>query len=81
MTDGDPKSQLVRIQLGARLREARAARCMTQLQVANITGIAKTYISSIEHGKQNITIENVVRIAEALDHDIIITLRPRSPIV
>ena len=39
---------------------------MTQRDLANASGLDRTYISMVEHGKQNLTIGAVLRIADAL---------------
>ena len=39
---------------------------MTQEALADITGLHPTYISGIERGKRNVSLENIKRLAEAL---------------
>ena len=53
--------------MGRNIRDARSSRKMTQQQLADQAGLDRTYISLVEHGKQNITISAIVNIAEALD--------------
>ena len=53
--------------MGRRIREARASRKMTQQALANASGLERTYISMVENGRQNLTIEAVLKIANALD--------------
>ena len=53
--------------MGRRIRAARTSRKMTQQQLADQAGLDRTYISLVEHGRQNITISAIVNIAEALD--------------
>ncbi|WP_296131175.1 helix-turn-helix transcriptional regulator [uncultured Corynebacterium sp.] len=52
---------------GSRLRELRAERDVSQEQLAHTTGLDRTYISGIERGKRNVSLENIVKIADALD--------------
>ena len=40
---------------------------MTQQELANASGLDRTYISLVEHGKQNLSIGAVLKIANALD--------------
>jgi len=46
------------------LKEARAEANLTQDQLADKIGTKKSYISRIENGKGNITIETLIRIFE-----------------
>ena len=52
--------------IGRRLNSIRTSRHMTQQELANTSGLDRTYISMVEHGKQNLTIGAVLRIADAL---------------
>ena len=40
---------------------------MTQQELADASGLERTYISLIENGRQNLTIEAALKIANALD--------------
>ncbi len=53
--------------MGRRINSARAERGMTQQALAEVSGLDRTYISLVEHGKQNVTIGAVLKIANALD--------------
>ena len=53
--------------LGRRVNAARTARRMTQQELADASGLERTYISLIENGRQNLTIEAALKIANALD--------------
>ena len=53
--------------MGRRINEARGSRKMTQQALADASGLDRTYISLVEHGKQNLTIGAVLKIAHALD--------------
>lgn len=52
--------------LGHRVQELRSARGWTQQQLADEAGLDRTYISGLEHGKQNPTIGALLRLATAL---------------
>jgi len=53
--------------LGSRVQELRSARGWTQQQLADAAGLDRTYISGLEHGKQNPTIGALLRLATALE--------------
>lgn len=53
-------------QLGARLQEYRHNREMNQQELADRSGLDRAYISSLENGKQNLTVGAVSKLAEAL---------------
>jgi methanogenic corrinoid protein MtbC1/DNA-binding XRE family transcriptional regulator len=53
--------------LGRRVQELRSAREWTQQELADAAGLDRTYISGLEHGKQNPTIGALLRLATALE--------------
>lgn len=53
--------------MGLKIKEARTSRRMTQQALADASGLDRTYISLVEHGKQNLSIGAVLKIAYALD--------------
>lgn len=53
--------------MGRRVNSARTGRGMTQQALAEASGLDRTYISLVEHGRQNLTIGAVLKIAHALD--------------
>ena len=55
------------ISMGQVIKEARSRRNLTQQQLADTAGLDRTYISMVEHGKQNLTIGAILKIADALD--------------
>jgi transcriptional regulator with XRE-family HTH domain len=52
--------------LGSRVRELRAARGLTQEQLADQCGLHRTFIGSVERGERNVSILNLRSIARAL---------------
>lgn len=44
---------------GARVRELRMARGLSQEQLAELTGFHRTYIGMIERGERNLSLSNV----------------------
>jgi transcriptional regulator with XRE-family HTH domain len=57
----------------------RQARGISQEALADEAGIDRTYVSSVERGKRNIAIDNICRLAAALDVDVRELLRPGAP--
>lgn len=55
-----------RRRFGARLAAVRRGRGWTQDELANRSGINRTYISGLENGERNIGLLNLVRLAAAL---------------
>lgn len=54
-----------------RLRQIRAFRGYSQEHLAELCGLHRTYVSSVERGERNITIDNMERLAQALGVDIV----------
>lgn len=52
---------------GSNLRKYRLGKGLSQEGFAEKCGLHRTYISSIERYKRNVSIENVQRIADALE--------------
>lgn len=48
------------------VHERRAALGLTQEQLAEVTGLHRTYISDIERGARNLSIKSLMRLAEAM---------------
>ncbi len=53
--------------LGRRIQELRKGRGWSQQELAAQAGLDRTYLSTVEQGRQNITIGAALRIADALD--------------
>ena len=53
--------------LGERILEKRKARHLTQQELADLANLDRAYISSVEHGKQNMTIGAIHKLSEALE--------------
>ena len=52
---------------GKAISERRSYIAMTQQQLANQSGVHRTYISDIERGSRNVTVTTANRIANALE--------------
>ncbi|MFA6469822.1 MAG: helix-turn-helix transcriptional regulator [Bacteroidota bacterium] len=52
---------------GLRLKELRLKSEYSQEELAEIAGLDRTYVSSCERGKRNISLLNILKFAEALN--------------
>ena len=66
----------IKSRFGERLREVREKRGISQERLAGIAGLHRTYVSLIERGERNVTIETIEKLATALDVEMA-TLMPR----
>lgn len=51
---------------GKRVRELRNKKGISQEALAHLAGIDRTYMTSVENGKRNISIQNIEKIVRAL---------------
>jgi transcriptional regulator with XRE-family HTH domain len=51
---------------GERLRKVRTNRGISQEKLAEISGLHRTYVSSVERGERNVSLETVEKLALAL---------------
>jgi transcriptional regulator with XRE-family HTH domain len=58
--------------------EQRKARGLSQKELAELTGTTQSAIARLESGGRPPRIDTLLRIAEALDCELIIDLRPRT---
>lgn len=56
----------LRALFGARVREIRLSQDLSQEEIAFRTGLTQTYLSQVEHGKRNISLVNIGKLAGAL---------------
>jgi transcriptional regulator with XRE-family HTH domain len=55
----------IKVAIGNRIKELRKNK-YSQEELADLAGLDRTYINSVENGKRNISIENIEKIAKAL---------------
>lgn len=60
-------SKSILIQFGNKVREERLKNSLSQEQLAEKAGVHRTYIGMIERAEKNITLENIAKIAKALN--------------
>ena len=60
------KKQIL-IEFGKRVREERKKLNLSQEELASRAGVHRTYIGMIERAEKNITLENIEKIAKALN--------------
>jgi ribosome-binding protein aMBF1 (putative translation factor) len=63
-----------RVRLARRLRAERYARGLSQERLADLAGLHRTYVGSVERAERNVSIDNVERLAKALDVDVALLL-------
>lgn len=56
-------------EFGRRVRERRHALGWSQMRLAEESALHFTYISSVERGERNISLQNILRLAAALGID------------
>lgn len=61
---------------GRNFREARRAAKLSQQEVERLTGIPQHYISTLERGRENPTLETMARLADAIGKPLADLLRP-----
>lgn len=52
--------------IGKRVKELRNNLCISQEELADMAGLDRTYITSVECGRRNISIVNIEKLAIAL---------------
>ncbi|MFQ5709860.1 MAG: helix-turn-helix domain-containing protein [bacterium] len=57
----------IKPRIGKRIKQLRAEAGISQMELANLAGLDRTYITSVENGRRNVSIVNIERIAKALN--------------
>ncbi len=58
---------MIKVELGNRIKELRGKMGLSQEKFALKINMDRTYFSSVESGKRNISIVNIKKIADGLD--------------
>lgn len=61
--------------VGERIRIVRESKGLTQDQLAAAAGISKSFVSEVENGKRNVSAQNLLRIANAMEASVEYLLR------
>jgi transcriptional regulator with XRE-family HTH domain len=72
----DETSEDLRLLFGANFRRARLKANLTQADVERMTGIRQAYVSEIENGLQNLTIDTMTTLAKVAGTNVRSLLRP-----
>jgi len=56
----------IKLLVGKRVKELRNKLGISQEELADLAGLDRTYITSVECGKRNISIVNIEKLAKAL---------------
>jgi transcriptional regulator with XRE-family HTH domain len=71
-----PRRMTARLTFASNLRKVRTANGLSQEKLADLCDLHRTYVSSVERGERNITVDNMERLAAALGVDIRDLLKP-----
>ena len=72
----DESSEEMRALFGANFRQARLKAKLSQVEVAELTGIRQSYISEIKNGVHNLTLDTMTTLAKAVGTDVRTLLKP-----
>lgn len=61
----------IKIEFGMKIKELRKEKGFSQDELAERSGLNRPYISGIEQGKRNVSLEVIEKLAEALEVKII----------
>jgi transcriptional regulator with XRE-family HTH domain len=61
-----------------RLRQIRQKKGLSQEELADSAGLHRTYVGSVERNERNISIDNMERLAKALEVDITDLLKEQT---
>ena len=72
------KRESARLRLARNIRAFRHSLGISQEELAELSGLHRTYVGSIERGERNISIDNIERLARALQLDVLDILAKHS---
>ena len=68
--------QPAKVRFGVRLRSAREGLQLSQERLAESAGLHRTYIGQVERGERNIAVDNMEKLADAVNQPLWEMLRP-----
>ena len=72
------KSSFLRRSFAANLRREREALGLSQQALANLAGLHRTYVGSVERGERNISIDSVEALTRALGVEAADLMKPAT---
>lgn len=57
----------IKLAFGLRVKELRLEKGLSQEKLANIAGVDRTYMTQVENGSRNLSIQNIKKICNALE--------------
>ena len=75
MSQARRSTETARLRFARLLRSERLARGISQEALAELAGLHRTYVGSVERGERNIAVDNMEALAKALNLDISDLLR------
>ena len=57
----------IKLKFGTRIKKLRVEKGLSQEKLAEISDLHRTYIGSLEAGKRNVSLENIKKLAIALE--------------
>jgi transcriptional regulator with XRE-family HTH domain len=72
-------TESARLRFARLLKDERLARGISQEGLAELAGLHRTYVGSVERGERNIAVDNMEALANALGLDICELLRLPTP--
>jgi len=60
-------SEKILFLFGDHVKKLRQQKKLSQEQLSQLAGLDRTYISSIERGKRNVSLINLIKLAKSLD--------------
>jgi transcriptional regulator with XRE-family HTH domain len=75
MSDARSSTEPARLRFARLLKAERLAKGISQEVLADLAGLHRTYVGSVERGERNIAVDNMEALAHALELDISDLLR------